>query len=216
MSKNTGTKRIIAVGRSIDVTQAVATFDEACEMLRQMETIVVGACPCRKRMEEAGRGCGKPMETCFMFGAMARYYMDHGLGRRIDFSEAVALLCQAHEAGLVLQPATARNPGGLCSCCCCCCSVLASLYKHPRPAEMVTAHCTARCDPDKCSGCETCTQRCPMDAVTINAENGRTEINRQRCIGCGLCVSVCPTGAIELVTRPGMPPEDAAVTESNF
>ncbi|MGM0453947.1 MAG: 4Fe-4S binding protein, partial [Thermodesulfobacteriota bacterium] len=166
------------------------------------ETIVAGTCPCRKEMKDRGLGCGKPMDTCFMFGAMARYYMDHGLGRQIDFSEAVALLSDAHAAGLVSQPATAQNPGGLCNCCSCCCSVLATLSKYPRPAEMVTATYTARVDPDLCCTCETCTDRCPMQAPAINAE-GIAAIQPERCIGCGLCVAACPAGAIELVAKNG-------------
>lgn len=201
MKKKTGSAvRTIEVCQSIEVCQAVATFDEACDMLRRADTIVVGECACRKQMQAMGSGCENPVAACFMFGAMARYYLDHGLGRRIDYSEAQTILSEAQAAGLVIQPATAQNPGGLCNCCTCCCSVLQTLTRHPRPAEMVTANHTARVDPDLCCACETCTDRCPVGAAAITAE-GVAAIHLQRCIGCGLCAAACPTGAIELVDR---------------
>ena len=52
---------------------------------------------------------------------------------------------------------------------------------------------------DKCTGCETCLDRCQMEAITI--ENDTTAINLERCIGCGLCVPTCPEDAIHLVKK---------------
>ncbi len=50
---------------------------------------------------------------------------------------------------------------------------------------------------DKCSGCGTCADVCPTDAIKI--ENGKATITME-CIGCGACPRVCPEGAIKMQT----------------
>ena len=111
------------------------------------------------------------------------------------------IMKQAQEAGLVTQPATAANPGGICNCCGDCCGVLRSLNRHPEPASMVFSNYFAEVEPDRCTGCETCVDMCQMGAVSMDDE-GRARIDLKRCIGCGLCVMSCPVEALRLVTKP--------------
>jgi len=196
-----GFLRTIPVQESIDTTQRIAAYDDAIEILKKQKLIVITDCICRKMRETVETGCGKPMETCFMFGSMARYYLDHDMGRQIDVEEGIRILTEAHDAGLVTQPATAQNPGGMCNCCGDCCGVLKALNKYPKPAEMVFSNYFAVIDDDACIGCETCIGRCQMGALTMN-EDEHAEVNRDRCIGCGLCVTTCPAEAIELVLKP--------------
>ena len=47
---------------------------------------------------------------------------------------------------------------------------------------------------DKCIGCRTCVDCCPVGAISI--ENGKAKINPQLCIKCGTCMAVCPENAI--------------------
>lgn len=47
-----------------------------------------------------------------------------------------------------------------------------------------------------CSGCKTCLNLCPYNAITRNEERGKAEINPVLCKGCGVCTSACPSGAI--------------------
>jgi uncharacterized Fe-S center protein len=51
-------------------------------------------------------------------------------------------------------------------------------------------------DPDKCTGCGTCADWCPADAITIAGEHA--VIDHETCIGCGECVAVCRTGAVKI------------------
>ena len=51
---------------------------------------------------------------------------------------------------------------------------------------------------DLCTGCGTCIEKCPVDAVYLNNDN-KAEINKTRCIGCGICAHFCPEGAISLL-----------------
>ena len=66
----------------------------------------------------------------------------------------------------------------------------------------------------ECTGCETCLDRCQMEAIDI--VEGKALINRKRCIGCGLCVSTCPTDAVRLAKKSEdqqyVPPETGMET----
>jgi Na+-translocating ferredoxin:NAD+ oxidoreductase subunit B len=202
-NKSRGTfLRTIPVQKSLDATRNVAAFDDAIEILKKMNQIVVTDCICRKQKGMIDQSCDKLLETCFMFGAMGQYYLDNGMGRKIDIDEAIQILSKAQAAGLVTQPATTQNPGGMCNCCGDCCGVLCALNQHPRPSEIVFSNYIAGLEPELCIGCQTCPERCQMNALTMNDQD-RAEINPDRCIGCGLCVTTCPSGALSLTLKGG-------------
>ena len=202
MAENAGGfLRTIPVQESVDVAQHVAAYDDAVELLKKQKLIVVTDCICRKLRQTVNKGCGKLLEACFMFGSMAQYYLDHDMGRRVDKDEAVRILSEARTAGLVTQPATAQNPGGMCNCCGDCCGVLKSLNACDKPANLVFSNYFAAVDADACIGCEACMDRCQMGAITMSADD-QAQINQDRCIGCGLCVSTCPSEAIRLILKP--------------
>jgi ferredoxin len=46
---------------------------------------------------------------------------------------------------------------------------------------------------EKCTGCGTCIDVCPTEAIRI--EDGRAVITVE-CVDCGACPRVCPEGAI--------------------
>jgi len=204
--------RPIPIGESVAPEYRVAPFEDARKMLEASDIIVVADCICRKGKETIEEGCGKPMETCFMFGSMARYYIDNDMGRQVSVDEALDILKKAQEAGMVTQPATSQNPTGMCSCCGDCCGVLLSLKKQPKPAELVFSNYFARVAEEECTGCEVCLERCQMDAISMGDE-GTAVIDDDRCIGCGLCVPTCPTEAMELIQKTGdayrTPPQNA-------
>ena len=193
-----GFLRTIPVQQSIDVTHRIAPYEDAVRILeKNAAKIVVTDCICRKSAGLLDQGCGKPLEVCFMFGSMGQYYLDHDMGRRIELAEAVDLLTAAREAGLVTQPASSQNPGGMCNCCGDCCGPLSALNRHPKPAEIVFSNYFARVDAAACTGCGLCEERCQMGAVALTAEE-QAGIDLDRCIGCGLCVTACPEEALTL------------------
>ena len=113
---------------------------------------------------------------------------------------AKAIVKKNEEEGLVMQPFNSQKVGGMCSCCGDCCGVLRSLKMHPSPAEMVQSNYFARVDDAECTGCETCVDRCQIEAIEV--VDGISTIDLNRCIGCGLCVTTCPVDAIELIKKP--------------
>ena len=193
-------QRTIPVQQSVEVQHIVAPYDDACAILRKQGRIVLTACACRTQRAQFGKGCGKPLEVCFMFGPMGEYYLENGLGRRVGLEEALRILNEAQEAGLISQPSNAEDPFTLCNCCGDCCGFLHAFQKHPKPAEMVSSNYRLILDQDRCSGCGKCVGRCGLQAITMN-EAGISEVNWDRCIGCGLCVITCQEKARKLVLK---------------
>ncbi len=194
--------RTIPVGESITPEHHVASFDDAAEILKKASPIVVSECTCRKHSSIMEHDCGRPIETCFMFGSMARYYIDYGIGREVSYDEAIGILKKCNEEGLVVQPATAQNPTGMCNCCGDCCAVLRSLKLLPKPAEAVFSNHYAVVDASLCTGCEACVERCQMEALALNDIAAVIAIDMDRCIGCGLCVTACLVEALSLEVKP--------------
>lgn len=193
--------RVIPVNQSIDLTHTVASYEDAVQILRSKDRIVIADCICRKRTDIMDQGCGKTLEGCFMFGSMGQYYLDNRMGREISMDEAVEILKECREKGLVTQPATAQNPTGMCNCCGDCCGVLSAIKKHPAPASIVFSNHMAAIANEDCTGCELCLERCQMDALSLNDE-GKIQVSENRCIGCGLCVTTCPAEALKLIDKP--------------
>jgi len=207
--------RTIPVNKAIDVAWKVVPYEDARAIVKSKDRLAVANCICRVQQGLLGQACDKPLEVCLMAGSHAEYYVDKGMGRWINHEEAFEILERCEEAGLVPQPFNAKNPGGMCNCCGDCCGVLRGLKKHPKPVEMVITNYYAQVDPDLCSACETCLDRCQMEAITIGDE-GVALIDLNRCIGCGLCVTTCTTEAMSLQPKPDSerrePPEKAQAT----
>jgi ferredoxin len=53
----------------------------------------------------------------------------------------------------------------------------------------------AKVDNDKCTGCGTCVDGCPVEAIKVN---DKAKIDEDECIDCGTCVDECPEEAISL------------------
>ena len=193
--------RTIPINQSIDHTLEVLPYENAENIVKAQERILVAPCICRQERHLVDEGCDRPMETCLIFGEEGvDFYLHNGLGRLIDTEEALDILQQANKAGLVLQPGNTRTPGNICACCGCCCGVLRTLSTFPRPVDMVASPFVALADDDKCIGCGVCVKRCQMNAVAINDD--KVILDYDRCIGCGLCVSTCPTQALTLERKP--------------
>ncbi|MBN2001556.1 4Fe-4S binding protein [candidate division KSB1 bacterium] len=198
--KKTPQLRTIPVGESINVRRDVMVYERAEEIVRSKKKIAVAPCICRREKKLLGEGCGRLEEGCLVFENAAAYYIYNGMAREIDCAEALDILRQANESGLVLQPGNSANPSSICTCCGCCCGVLLSFKRHPEPASIVASPYCVSLDPHACTGCGICESRCQMDAIQV--DGAVALIDGKRCIGCGLCVSTCPSDALRLQRKP--------------
>ena len=188
--------RIIPVGQSINNELKTMTYEKAEELIADHDHFSIAPCICRREKNMIGQGCDRPEANCLGFGIGADYYIKNGLGRSSDKQEILDALKAANDHALVLQPGNSKEIVNICCCCGCCCGVLTSLKQLPAPAYHVSSPFTVEADEAKCEGCETCVDRCQMDALSMADE--KVLLNSDRCIGCGLCVTTCPSGALTL------------------
>ncbi|THB72443.1 MAG: 4Fe-4S dicluster domain-containing protein [Desulfobacteraceae bacterium] len=209
--------RVIPVSETIAGDMNILPYEVAEEIIRQQSKIVVSDCICRKEHQMMDNGCDYPMEVCLAFGTGAFYYEENGLGRSIDPEEALTILNQGRDAGLVLQPGNAQKPANLCMCCGCCCQVLKNLKTLDNPAAVVHSNYYAQVDEDECTGCSECVERCHVDAITME---DTAQVAPQRCIGCGVCIPACPADALALLQKDApdqyVPPANVFETYFNM
>ena len=54
----------------------------------------------------------------------------------------------------------------------------------------------AKVDVEKCTGCESCVDECPSEAISM--VDDKAQINEDDCVDCGVCVDACPAEAISM------------------
>ncbi len=54
----------------------------------------------------------------------------------------------------------------------------------------------AKVDPEQCTGCESCVDSCPLEAIEM--KDDIAVVDEEKCGDCGACVDVCPVEAITL------------------
>lgn len=205
--------RTIPVEKSIPAPEKyhVSNYDNVRDIIENVSGhIAVMDCICRQSKDLVGESCATTdlREACLVLADMAEYFVDLGVGRYINKEEALHILGEAQEAGLVLQPLNSQRPDAICCCCGDCCGVLATVKKFPRPADFYATNYYAEVDSESCTGCERCVERCQLEAPIM--VNGVATINLDRCIGCGNCVVMCASGAVQLRSKEEktVPPKD--------
>lgn len=205
--------RTIPINQSIGVERHVATYDNIRDIIQNAPgPFVAVKCICREGMRMRRKPCSKTnrLETCLGFNDMAAMALRRKHGREVSRGEAMDILRQNEDEGLVLQPANAQHPDFVCSCCGCCCGMLSVLNRLPHPVDFWSSNFQAEVMQEKCSRCGRCMTRCQVHAVTLTGPDRKAKINLTRCIGCGVCVPTCPTKSIRLLKKPTgtIPPEN--------
>jgi len=198
MKGKTRDLRTIPIAESVDSDAQVMPYESAEEAIKSAKHIAVSDCMCRRMKDLVGTPCSKPLEVCFHFGSGCHYFVENGMGRYISQEEAMAILKEGQEAGLVCQLSASQNPVAMCMCCDCCCGPLRAYKAYEKPSEMVNSNFFARVNEEECIGCELCLERCPMDAIEVDEV---ARINLDRCIGCGVCAGSCPTEAVKIFRK---------------
>jgi electron transport complex protein RnfB len=194
--------RTVPVEESIPLPEKyrVSNYDNVREIVENLPgPIAVANCICRQLTRVLGGKCTKTdlEESCLIIGPdHARHYVDMGIGRFITKEGVFDILKKAQEAGLVLQPENSQKPEAICCCCGDCCVFLKRFKQLPRPVDMYLSNYYAEVDPELCTGCEECIERCQLEALAM--VDGVATVNLDRCIGCGNCVIICPSNASQL------------------
>ena len=187
--------RVVPVSASINAETKIMDYEEAEKIIKSQSKIIVAPCICRKEHTMLDKGCDKPLETCLVFAGGAYYYEERNIGRTISQDEAIEILHNAIDNGLVLQPGNSKKPMNICMCCACCCQILKNLKNIEKPAKIINSSYFAQVDEEQCTACEACEEVCPMDAITIEET---AFVNVDRCIGCGLCITRCEFDSMTL------------------
>jgi len=180
----------------------VAPYDDVKKIIESKDRIGLFNCACAAEASAMGRECKQTNEVCMGFDFYAEYAIEGlGVGRWITREEAFEVLKKAEDEGLVHQiGGDKRNVEAICNCCGDCCGVLRMIKQFPEPAQLAITNYFAHLDSEKCEACETCIDRCPMEAISADEET--VSVSPQRCIGCGLCTTTCPTEALTLKIKP--------------
>jgi electron transport complex protein RnfB len=201
--------RTIPVNARFVPDRQVGRYDDARRLIEEGPgPWATRNCVCRQGRDLLGEPCRQTASrrVCLMIGGAARSSMASGDAQVLTREETLALLERAEREGMVLQPSNTRDPIFICFCCGCCCGMLRAARQFPKPAEYLHSNYQAVVDRERCTECETCRSRCPMDA--LRSVDGATAVDLDRCIGCGLCVSTCPAEALRLraKARETVPP----------
>lgn len=206
--------RVIPVGEAIPFDLEVFPYERASELLEDAKSWGVRDCICRVQQRLIGKGCDRPIENCLVFAPIEGAFDHSKVDRAITKEEALRILREAEEAGLVHSTGNYRDQHYyICNCCTCCCGILRSVAEFGVPATAVRSDFHIVVDAEVCSGCGDCLERCQFDALSVPEDV--CVVDYARCVGCGLCATVCPTDALHLERRPEgeVPPPPADIKE---
>jgi Pyruvate/2-oxoacid:ferredoxin oxidoreductase delta subunit len=203
--------RVVPVGETISVDIEAFPYERAVELVEGAKSWGVRDCICRVQQKLIGKGCDRPIEVCLVFAPAEGAFKDSSVDRPIPKEEALQILRQAEEAGLVHTTGNYRDGHSyICNCCACCCGILRSVTEFGVPGSAIRSDFRPVVDTDACIGCGECVDLCQFGALSIPEDI--CQVDDTRCIGCGLCATACSVDALHLTRRPegevAPPPRD--------
>jgi Pyruvate/2-oxoacid:ferredoxin oxidoreductase delta subunit len=196
--------RVVPVAMNVSAETVIHSSDNVRKMIEEAKTFNLKTCICRKQKELVGSPCkhGPKGAYCLTISKVENDFTGPVaaiLGKFISKEEALKVIADAEEKGLIhcTSNTTHFNQFAICNCCECCCGLFNAVKKHNVPYMYAESAYLAKIDQDKCSSCGICKEeRCPIDAIAEN--DGTYTVIRERCLGCGVCTVTCPSDAISL------------------
>jgi Pyruvate/2-oxoacid:ferredoxin oxidoreductase delta subunit len=196
--------RVVPVAMNISADTVIHSSDNVRKMLEEAKTFILKTCMCRRQKELVGSPCkhGPKGAYCLTISKVENDFtgpVAETLGKAISKEEALKVIADAEEKGLIhcTSNTTHFNQFAICNCCECCCGLFGAVKKHNVPYMYAESAYLAKIDQDKCTQCGVCKdERCPIDAIAEN--EGTYTVISERCLGCGVCTVTCPTEAISL------------------
>jgi ferredoxin len=193
--------KVIPINRSINAELEIHPYEVAEQMIENSKAWGVRECICKKHQGLLDNPCGYGYSKCIqLHPRKERVFDESAITESITKEEALKILREAEEAGLIHSSMnTQTDHMYICNCCACCCLPFRGLTKWEQPHAFIRSNYQASIDTELCNGCETCLDRCQFDALSVSDDV--CVVNTGRCIGCGVCGVGCPEGALSLVPR---------------
>jgi len=199
--RETAEGKTIKIEKEVGAEEQVLPSQTVEEIINKYDDIAVGNCFCRQYREMLGEtfDIGISAEVCFTFGKSARHVIQQGFGRRVTKEEALEIMKNVEKAGLVHKAFHNKSDimqeeNSICNCHPAFCDNF-RLYREGVFAILNTAFYLSQINPDECTGCGICVEKCPMTAISLDADNIAI-VDESHCIGCGLCAHFCPADAV--------------------
>ena len=189
--------RVVPAAGSADA-EWILPYDDVRAIILSSKVFSVTDCICRVQMDALRRrACSFALHNCLSFSTVERPALPGDITRQ----QALAILDEAEEAGLVHTVSNVvEGVSYVCNCCGCCCGILQGITKPGLAGSVAFANYLASIDPEECTGCGTCVERCQVGA--IEQRDSVSVVVSGKCIGCGLCVTGCPQRAVRLRRKP--------------
>jgi hypothetical protein len=168
--------RVIPVEESIPADVEVYPYEQATALLESAKAWGVRDCICRVQQKLVGKGCDRPVENCLVFAPLPGVFDHSETTRAVTKEEAMQILRQAEDAGLVHSPGNFRDGHHyICNCCTCCCGVLRTVAEFSLPTAIASSDFVAVVDRDACAACGDCLVRCQFGAMSLTGDVCRVD-----------------------------------------
>jgi len=199
--KGLSVHRVIPVEESVDFELEIFPYEKASDLLEKAKSWGVRDCICRVQKKLIGDPCDHPLENCLVFAPIEGAFDKSDVDRAITKEEALKILYEAEEAGLVHTTGNYQGPNYyICNCCTCSCGILRAVVEFNKPSAITKSDFLVVIDEDLCVACGDCIERCQFDALELG--DLVCEVDPGSCVGCGLCVPACQDEAMVLIRRP--------------
>lgn len=187
--------RVIPIEKTIQNKTQLIPYYQAIYYLQKASPLAVTDCICRTTRQK----CNKPRKVCLALGEQANFFIERGLGEKIEIEKGLEILNSSVENGLVHSINNRENPNFLCNCCECCCAFVQGLKKYGIFTSIGKSGFVAVMESKLCNQCRICVEKCIFEAISDEKE--KIKFNNDKCFGCGICAYNCPTQAIKLVLK---------------
>ena len=199
--------RVIPHRKALQSTAGLQPYEDVEAIVSAASRWTTVPCTCRRQSHK----CDYPVGVCLQLDRSAEYNIDRGAGPDLSKEEALAIIAQAADAGLIHQvPNRRADFGVICNCCTDCCVIFRPLLTH-YPDQLDRGFAKSRfeatVDSELCNGCQLCVDRCQLGAIEMTRVAGSKRLKASvigaKCWGCGACVTGCTEDAATLLlVRP--------------
>jgi Pyruvate/2-oxoacid:ferredoxin oxidoreductase delta subunit len=190
--------------KSLEISHIVSPPEKTRAVLEEASIIANVECGCRKN---SSNPCGAPLDVCLIIDPqISKDAIFEGRGKKVTVLEAMEILENTTEIGLVHMLLHFRGGAyhAICSCCSCCCHDIVALLKYDHKDLVEKSEYIAKHDADVCINCKNCVTYCNFKAFETTDDNTTDDnirLDEEKCYGCGVCVVHCPSDALRLEKR---------------